>query len=92
MGMPESRTKYIHRIGRTGRAGKGGDSVLVLAPFEKNFLKELHDIPIKDHQLPPSEIEMGPAEMRAYRRALATPPLGMQEETIMSAAGYCTSL
>ncbi|KAG1241231.1 hypothetical protein G6F68_016898 [Rhizopus microsporus] len=39
---------YIHRLGRTGRAGKSGEGVIVLAPFEKDFLKaEVADLPIE---------------------------------------------
>ena len=34
MGAPSSNQDYIHRIGRTGRAGKVGRSILALLPFE----------------------------------------------------------
>lgn len=38
---------YIHRLGRTGRAGKDGEGIIVLDPEEKFFLKtELNDLPI----------------------------------------------
>eukprot|EP00339_Tiarina_fusa_P013438 CAMPEP_0117070600 /NCGR_PEP_ID=MMETSP0472-20121206/49601_1 /TAXON_ID=693140 ORGANISM="Tiarina fusus, Strain LIS" /NCGR_SAMPLE_ID=MMETSP0472 /ASSEMBLY_ACC=CAM_ASM_000603 /LENGTH=694 /DNA_ID=CAMNT_0004793773 /DNA_START=59 /DNA_END=2143 /DNA_ORIENTATION=- len=40
-GLPDSREQYIHRLGRTGRAGKPGKGWLVLADFEKPFLREL---------------------------------------------------
>ena len=45
-GMPESRDQYIHRLGRTGRAGKDGRGILVLAPFESKFIFELKDLDI----------------------------------------------
>jgi ATP-dependent RNA helicase MSS116 len=41
VGIPDNREQYIHRIGRTARAGKEGRAVLLLAPFEKPFLLEL---------------------------------------------------
>lgn len=41
IGLPESREQYIHRLGRTARAGKDGTGLLVLLPFEKKFLTEL---------------------------------------------------
>lgn len=46
--MPESREQYIHRLGRTARAGKDGKGLLVLFPFEKQFLSELKglDVPM----------------------------------------------
>lgn len=49
-GLPESREQYIHRLGRTGRAGKEGQGILVLAPFEKKFLGELKDIDITENK------------------------------------------
>ena len=33
-GLPNRRELYLHRIGRTGRAGQTGEAVLVLMPFE----------------------------------------------------------
>jgi len=35
MGAPSNEQEYIHRIGRTGRAGHVGKGLLVLLPFEK---------------------------------------------------------
>jgi ATP-dependent RNA helicase MSS116 len=46
LGMPSSREQYIHRLGRTGRAGASGKGWLVLAPFESLFLEELTEISI----------------------------------------------
>jgi len=44
IGIPESRDQYIHRLGRTARAGKEGKGLLVLFPFEAKFLSELRGI------------------------------------------------
>ncbi|CAB4385056.1 uncharacterized protein OCT59_005414 [Rhizophagus irregularis] len=48
IGAPSTREQYIHRLGRTGRAGKEGEGMLVLAPFEKGFTKLINDLPIKE--------------------------------------------
>lgn len=40
--------RYVHRLGRTGRAGKEGRGVLLLHPFETFFLKQLGDLPLRD--------------------------------------------
>jgi ATP-dependent RNA helicase MSS116, mitochondrial len=49
VGIPASTEQYIHRIGRTGRAGKGGRADLILLPFEQNFVRyQLSDLPIKE--------------------------------------------
>jgi ATP-dependent RNA helicase MSS116 len=52
-GMADSREQYIHRLGRTGRAGADGKGWLVLGPFENHFLQELRgmDIPRNDELL-----------------------------------------
>ena len=46
--MPSDKAQYIHRLGRTARAGKGGQGVLLLASFERNFLRELQDLPLRE--------------------------------------------
>ena len=50
IGIPESRDQYIHRLGRTARAGKEGTGLLVLLPFESQFLSELRGL-----EVPPNE-------------------------------------
>ncbi|KAL1924975.1 uncharacterized protein VTP21DRAFT_4629 [Calcarisporiella thermophila] len=48
VGIPSSRETYIHRLGRTGRAGKEGEGKLLIAPFERRFVEdELNDLPIE---------------------------------------------
>ena len=34
IGLPSTREQYIHRLGRTARAGKSGEGLLLLAPHE----------------------------------------------------------
>ncbi|KAI9225893.1 MAG: P-loop containing nucleoside triphosphate hydrolase protein, partial [Piptocephalis tieghemiana] len=41
VGMPPSPDQYIHRIGRTGRAGAKGHAITVLADFESGFINEI---------------------------------------------------
>jgi ATP-dependent RNA helicase RhlE len=41
MAPPENASDYIHRIGRTGRAEKDGNSVLMISPYEEENLKEI---------------------------------------------------
>lgn len=40
---PDDPVKYVHRVGRTARAGRRGNALMFLLPQEKLFLKYLHD-------------------------------------------------
>ncbi|KAG8807221.1 hypothetical protein FRC17_004590 [Serendipita sp. 399] len=48
VGMPANAEQYIHRLGRTARAGSDGSGLLILAPWEQRFLadKAMVDIPL----------------------------------------------
>lgn len=41
VGLPSSREQYIHRLGRTARAGRTGRGLLLLMPEEQHFLRQL---------------------------------------------------
>ncbi|TDL24496.1 DEAD-domain-containing protein [Rickenella mellea] len=48
VGIPGSTDQYIHRIGRTGRAGTNGRGDLVLLPWEVGFVTwQLQEVPLK---------------------------------------------
>ena len=47
IGLPSSREQYVHRLGRTGRAGKSGEGLLILADFEKYILRSMKDLPLQ---------------------------------------------
>ena len=52
MGIPSDQEKYIHHLGRTGREGKEGEDILLVAPWEEYFLDEIKDLPIEKFPLP----------------------------------------
>jgi ATP-dependent RNA helicase DeaD len=39
--VPYDTESYVHRIGRTGRAGRQGDAILFLAPREQRMLQQI---------------------------------------------------
>ncbi|MEC1752334.1 DEAD/DEAH box helicase [Bacillus mojavensis] len=41
--LPLEKESYVHRTGRTGRAGNQGKAISFVAPFEKRFLAEIED-------------------------------------------------
>jgi len=57
--IPHDTEAYIHRIGRTGRAGRKGDAILFVAPREKRMLAAIERAtgsPIELMELPSTEL------------------------------------
>jgi ATP-dependent RNA helicase MSS116 len=52
VGIPAGREQYIHRIGRTGRKGKEGQGLLLLAPWESHFLTSVKDLSVSEAVTP----------------------------------------
>src|SRR5829696_649856 len=53
--LPDDAEVYIHRIGRTGRAGKTGIAITLISPRDKRRLREVEALtkqPIKRMELP----------------------------------------
>lgn len=53
--LPDDAEVYVHRIGRTGRAGKTGIAITLVSPREKRRLREVEALtkqPIKKVELP----------------------------------------
>ena len=48
VGLPASAEQYLHRLGRTARAGKMGRGTLLLSDFECFFLQQLRHLPLHD--------------------------------------------
>jgi len=56
--IPYDTESYVHRIGRTGRAGRSGDAILFVTPREKGMLRQIERAtrqPIQEMQLPSIE-------------------------------------
>lgn len=55
---PHDAESYVHRCGRTGRAGRSGDAILMLAPRERHLLRHLERAvggPIPRYEMPSNE-------------------------------------
>lgn len=67
MNMPKSIKQYIHRVGRTARAGKAGRSISLVGEDERKLLKEIvnsnADRTLKQRLVAPEVVE-------AYRRRI----------------------
>jgi ATP-dependent RNA helicase RhlE len=42
--LPEVPETYVHRIGRTGRAGAGGNALAFCSPEERGLLKDIEKL------------------------------------------------
>jgi len=57
--MPFDREAYVHRIGRTGRAGRNGEAILFVNPRERSFLSNLERAvgqPIEKMDIPDNKL------------------------------------
>ena len=69
IGLTE-REQYIHRLGRTARAGKSGGGMLLIAPYEeRTMLQALRDMPLKKINIVPDV-----AVLQACTRAIQNVP------------------
>ncbi|VVB13749.1 unnamed protein product [Arabis nemorensis] len=87
MGLPSDRDQYVHRLGRTGRKGKAGEGVLVLAPWEEYFLSSVKDIPITKSPLPPVDHEA----VKRVKRGLSQVEMNSKEAAYQAWLGYYKS-
>jgi ATP-dependent RNA helicase DeaD len=56
--IPTDTESYVHRIGRTGRAGRSGDAILFIAPRERHLLRAIERAtrqPITPMELPSAD-------------------------------------
>lgn len=69
--VPNHSEDYVHRIGRTGRAGRKGDAVMFVTPYDrKNYASILELIKVKEiEELEIEGIEDFPKESRGRGRS-----------------------
>lgn len=81
--IPHDTEAYIHRIGRTGRAGRQGDAILFVAPREKRLLHAIEKATRKEiemMELPSTELINDQRIVKFKQRIsdiIATEELGM---------------
>ncbi|KAJ6334648.1 hypothetical protein OIU78_011502 [Salix suchowensis] len=87
VGLPASREQYIHRLGRTGRKGKEGEGILILAPWEEFFLSTVKDLPITKAPVP----SIDPDTKKKLERALSQVDMKSKEAAYQAWLGYYNS-
>ena len=76
--LPHVPEDYIHRIGRTGRAGASGEAISLVAPEEEKYLVEIEKllkkkVPIEKAEGFDADTAASPARERSSRATGATP-------------------
>ncbi|KAH9731616.1 DEAD-box ATP-dependent RNA helicase 31 [Citrus sinensis] len=87
VGLPSDREQYIHRLGRTGRKGKEGQGILLLAPWEEFFLSTIKDLPILKAPVP----SVDPDTKKKVERALSHVEMKNKEAAYQAWLGYYNS-
>ncbi|GMN42933.1 hypothetical protein TIFTF001_012132 [Ficus carica] len=87
VGLPADSKQYIHRLGRTGRKGKEGEGMLLLAPWEEFFLSSIKALPITKA----SEPSVDPDMKRKVERALSKVEMKTKEAAYQAWLGYYNS-
>lgn len=83
VGAPTDRAQYLHRLGRTARAGRDGAGLLMLCDIEEYFLKYISDLPLE--QWPhPSDVALS----QAKAQVACTLPLLHQKEPQIGGQTY----
>jgi superfamily II DNA/RNA helicase len=85
VGLPPSRNQYVHRVGRTARAGKDGQALLMVAPHEvPAAAKMLAGLPVNAPDL--EEVEL-PSLSVLLSRVVAEQERQDAEEAVTAEAG-----
>ncbi|XP_076897196.1 DEAD-box ATP-dependent RNA helicase 31-like isoform X2 [Bidens hawaiensis] len=87
IGLPSDKAQYIHRLGRTGRKGKEGEGILLLAPWEEFFLSTLSDLPISKADPP----VIDPDTKKKVSKALSYVDMKIKEMAYQAWLGYYNS-
>ncbi len=66
--LPEGPESYTHRIGRTGRAGKKGEAIVLLAPAQKGRLRFIEKVTRQKIEIvnPPSTDEINAMRVKKF--------------------------
>jgi len=72
--IPNVAEDYVHRIGRSGRAGEAGNSISICEPEENVYIRDIEKLinlkiqVIKDHPFPQTEKPMTQAEKKEFEK------------------------
>ncbi|KLT41911.1 DEAD-domain-containing protein [Cutaneotrichosporon oleaginosum] len=91
IGLPASGEQYVHRLGRTARAGAKGHGVLIIADFESFFLRDSTMKTFSLHDYPPVDAEAMAQARTSANRALASVDEEAKGQAYQAWLGYYNS-
>ncbi len=77
------RESYVHRIGRTGRAGRTGDAILFVSPKERRMLRVIEQTtrqPIEPMKMPTNQ-DINRHRVQAFKDKLLA---GLEDDDLNS--------
>lgn len=99
--MPNVPETYVHRIGRTGRAGANGTAISFCDAEEKAYLKDVeklikktipvvenHDFPLKNHQVEKKTSTQRPARRKPEQHTTEAKPQNASKKKFKSSGSY----
>jgi len=86
VGVPSDKAQYVHRIGRTARAGKSGSGFLLLSDFETYFMNDVKDLPLQR-----ATLQITPQQVAAVQQALAQMDPKTGEQAYQAWLGFYNS-
>ena len=72
--LPNEAETYVHRIGRSGRAGESGTAISICEPEENAYLRDIEKLinqkinPVKENPFPQTERPMNQQEKKALEK------------------------
>ncbi len=75
--VPNEPESYVHRIGRSGRAGEEGVAISLCEPEENTYLKDIEKLiklkitPVKDNPFPQTDKPMSTSEKKEFEKEKA---------------------
>lgn len=72
--IPNESESYVHRIGRSGRAGESGVSISICEPEENTYIKDIEKLikkrieVVRDNPYPQTDKPMNAAEKKAFEK------------------------
>ncbi|KAJ5808693.1 P-loop containing nucleoside triphosphate hydrolase protein [Penicillium riverlandense] len=88
VGLPSNGEQYVHRVGRTARAGNDGRAIILLTQGESFFLRNNRHLPIQPHPQTNAITEGAPACADAVTQAMYTLEESTKQRAYSSFIGF----